>query len=364
MTGARYGAPAMAMAVLVGLTACAAAPADPPASEAEPEVAVTVTPIVQTTLHAYVQGFGRVEPEPASAGRPAASARVTSPVAGVITAVVSAEGQRVVRGATVFRLDGRVAEVAVERARQAVAVAEQLMQRQEQLGPGQATSQKAYQEAAAQLAAARSELAAAALQRRLLDVPAPITGTIVTLGARLGDAVDPSTNLAELIDLERLVVSVSIRSVDVATVRRGQRMEVLPGANAGEPAATPASAATTTTVDYIGAQVDGATDTVVVRGRTAAGAAVRPGQFVSVRIVTEERRDRLVVPVESIVQVDGGHELAVVDGDTAVKRRVTLGLREGGVVEVQGDGLAAGMAVVVQGAYGLPAKSKITVIGR
>jgi multidrug efflux pump subunit AcrA (membrane-fusion protein) len=157
---------------------------------------------------------------------------------------------------------------------------------------------------------------------------------------------------------------VSIRSVDAAKVKRGQRMEVLPDAGAGESAATPVSALTATTVDYIGAQVDGATDTVLVRGRTAAGAALRPGQFVNVRIVTEERRDRLVVPVDSIVQVDGGHEVAVVDGDTAVKTRVTLGLREGGVVEVQGEGLKAGVSVVVQGVYGLPAKSKITVIGR
>ena len=141
-------------------------------------------------------------------------------------------------------------------------------------------------------------------------------------------------------------------------------MEVLSNAGAGQPAATSPLASAATTVGYIAAQVDSATDTVLVRGRTAAGAAVRPGQFVNVRIVTEERRDRLVVPVDSIVQVDGGHEVAVVDGDTAVKTRVTLGLREGGVVEVQGDGLTEGVSVVVQGAYGLPAKSKITVVGR
>ena len=362
MTGAPFGAPAMAIAILVSLTACAAPPAESP--EPEPEVAVTVIPVVRATLHAYVEGFGRVEPEPATAGRPAANARVTSPVAGVITAILGAEGQRVARGATLFRLDDRVADIAVERARQAVAIAEQLVQRQEQLGPGQATSQKAYQEAAAQLTAAQGALAAVELQRRLLDVPAPITGTIVTLAARVGDAVDPSTNLAELIDLGRLVVSVSIRSVDAATVKRGQRMEVLSNAGAGQPAATSPLASAATTVGYIAAQVDSATDTVLVRGRTAAGAAVRPGQFVNVRIVTEERRDRLVVPVDSIVQVDGGHEVAVVDGDTAVKTRVTLGLREGGVVEVQGDGLTEGVSVVVQGAYGLPAKSKITVVGR
>ena len=279
----------------------------------------------------------------------------------MVTAVLSAEGQRVDRGATVFRLDSRVAEVAVERARQTVMVAAQQVQRQEQLGPGQATSLKAYQEATAQLTQARSELTAAELQRRLLDVQAPISGTVVTLHARLGDAIDPSTALAEVIDLSRLVVSVSIRSVDAPRVTRGQRMEIVSNSIGAGPASSTASAAT---VDYIGAQVDAATDTVMVRARVAAGVPIRPGEFVDVRIVIDERRDRLVVPVESIVRGEGGNEIAVVNGNTAVKQRVTLGLSEGGGVEVQGDGLREGLSVVVQGAYGLPATSKIKVMGR
>jgi multidrug efflux system membrane fusion protein len=102
----------------------------------------------------------------------------------------------------------------------------------------------------------------------------------------------------------------------------------------------------------------------MVRARAAAGAAIRPGQFVDVRIVTDERADRLVVPVESIVRGEQGNEIAVVNGTTAVKQRVTLGLSEGGVVEVLGDGLRDGLSVVVQGAYGLPATSHITVMGR
>ncbi|MEP7361605.1 MAG: efflux RND transporter periplasmic adaptor subunit [Chloroflexota bacterium] len=363
MTDPRYGAGALAIAALIGLAACKAQPTETVAEPA-PEVSVTVAPIKRATLRAYVQGWGRVEPEPASGGRPAASARVTAPVAGVVTAVLSAEGQHMAQGTTMFRLDGRVADVAVERARQAVVVAEQLVRRQEELGPGQATSQKAYQEAAAQLNQARSELSAAELQRRLLDVQAPISGTVVTLNARLGDAIDPSTALAELIDLSRLVVRVSIRSVDVARVTRGQRVEIVSNASPGETTGPAASTSSLATVDYIGAQVDAATDTVTVRARAAVGSAIRPGQFVDVRIVTDERRDRLVVPAESIVRGAGGNEIAVVNGNTAIKQRVTLGLSEGGVVEIQGDGLREGLSVVVQGAYGLPPTSQIKVMGR
>lgn len=352
-----------ALAIAVASSACQGAPDESAAPEPAQEVSVTVAPIVRTTLHAYVEGWGRVEPEPASEGRAAANARSTSPVSGVVTHILATEGQRVSEGTVLFRLDSRVADVTILRAQQAVQIAEQLVARQEELGPGQATSQKAYEEAVAQRTLARSELSAAELQRRLLEVRAPITGTLVSVNARLGDAIDPSTMLAEMVDLTRLVVSATIRSVDVPRVKWGQRVEFSLGAEPGNDAEA-STTAHAGRVAYIASQVDTATDTVLVRARVPSGEAVRPGQFVTVRIEVEERRDRLAVPVESIVQGDAGSEVAVVQGDTATRTRVTTGLREGGLVEVEGDGIREGAAVVVQGAYGLAPSSTIKVIGR
>ena len=345
-------------------TGCKGNTPEAPATEMTPEVSVTVAPIVTATLRAYVTGWGTVEPEPAAEGRAAASARVAAPGAGLITAVLISEGQRVTRGTTLFRLDSRVADVAVERARQGIRFAEQLVQRQEQLGPGQATSQKAYQESKAQLATAQSELNTAEAQRRLLDVSAPLDGTVIKVNSRPGDSVDPSTLLAEVADLSRLVVSASIRSVDAAHVKRGQRVELSPGGGTGTPADTTAAPMASSTIAYIAPQVDTATDTVIVRARIPAGASVRPGQFVNVRVVTDERADRLAVPVASIVQGEVGSEVAVVQGDTATRTPVKTGIREGTLIEVEGDGLRTGVSVVVQGAYGLPAKSKIKILGQ
>jgi membrane fusion protein (multidrug efflux system) len=348
-----------------GVTACQSKPPEAAATEPEPEVSVTVAPIVSATLHAYVTGWGTVEPEPATEGRPAASARIAAPGSGLITAVLISEGQRVTQGTTLFRLDSRVADVAVEHARQGVRFAEQLVQRQEQLGPGEATSQKAYQEARAQLTTAQSELNTAEAQRRLLDVKAPLDGTVIKVNARPGDSVDPSTLLAEVVDLSRLVVSASIRSVDAAQVKRGQRVELSPGSGPGPgaPAAAPVAPVVTSTIAYIAPQVDTATDTVIVRARVPPAAPLRPGQFVNIRVVTDERSDRPAVPVESVVQGAGGSEVAVVQGDTAIRTPVKTGIREGALIEVQGEGLRPGISVVVQGAYGLPAKSKIKILG-
>jgi len=327
------------------------------------EVSVTVAPVVRTTLHRYVTGWGKVDPESATAGRPPANAAIAAPVAGLVTAIQCSEGERVRQGATLFRLDSRIADVAVERAQQAVRFAESLVQRQEQLGPGQATSQKAYQDAKQQLTAAQSELNTAEVQRRLLDVKAPIDGTVMRINAKLGDAVDPSKVLADLIDLSRLVATAAVRSVDARDVKRGQRVDLSPGAAPG--VASPSTGAPiTATIEYIASQVDSATDTVLVRGRVPVTSGLRPGQFVNVSIAVDERPNRLAVPVESVVQGADGPEVALVQGDTAVRTRVTTGLREGGLVEVEGAGIREGISVVVQGAYGLPSRTKVKISGR
>ena len=344
--------------------ACRNAPDAEPAVEAAPDVSVTVAPVVRTTLRAFVSAWGTVEPTPAMNGEPAASARVASPVAGLVSDVLVGEGQRVSKDALMFRLDSRTVDVAIDRAKQAVRVAEQLVQRQERLVPGQATSQRAYDDAQAQLASARIKLSTAELQRRLLDVTAPIAGTVVKLNTRKGDAIDSATVLAELVDMNRLVASISVRSLDLPHVKRGQRVEIAPAPGpSATPTTAPANIVAATVVEYIGTEVNPANDSVVIRARIPASAGVRPGQFVTARIVTDERT-RLAVPVESVVQGEAGPEVAVVDGTDAVRRRVTAGLRDGGVVEVEGDGIREGASVVVRGAYGLPPRSKITVVDR
>jgi membrane fusion protein (multidrug efflux system) len=305
-----------------------------------------------------------VDPESATRGNPPANAALAAPVAGLVTAILCSDGERVRKGATLIRLDSRIADVALERARQAVQFAEGLVQRQEQLGPGRATSQRAYQEAKQQLTAAQSELNTADVQRRLLDVTAPIDGTVMRINAKLGDAIDPSTVLAEIIDLNRLVVNAAVRSVDARQVKQGQRIELSPGASPGVGSTDAAALRITATIEYIASQVDSATDTVLVRARVPAASGLRPGQFVNASIAVDERPNRFAVPIESVVQGAEGPEIALVQGDTAVKTRVTTGLREGSLVEVDGEGVREGVAVVVKGAYGLPPKTKVKISGR
>jgi multidrug efflux pump subunit AcrA (membrane-fusion protein) len=75
-----------------GTTVGEGASADP-----VPEVTVTVVPVARTTLHGYVTGWGKVDPESATRGNPPANAALAAPVAGLVTAILCSEGERVRR---------------------------------------------------------------------------------------------------------------------------------------------------------------------------------------------------------------------------------------------------------------------------
>ena len=351
------------MALCAGLTLLRCGAAPPGSDESAPTVVpVETARIVKTTLRSYVEASGIVEPQPAAAAAPSAQATVASPVGGLISEIRCAEGARVARGDILFRLDGRLNDVAVTRAEQAVAFAEAAFRRQQQLGAGEATSLRLYQEAEAALASARSDLRAAEAQRALLNVAAPLSGTVVSLRAKPGDSVDPTTVLAEIVDLDRLVVTTQVRAARIREVKPGQVVELL-DAPSSEPTAS-APPVGHGLVAYVGAVVDPKTDTVTVRASVPRGTGLRPGQFVEVRILIAERPDCLAAPVEGLVTEDGKTMLAVVKGDVATKVEVRAGVREGQLVEVVGDGMTEGTTVVAAGAYGMPHETKIRVIQR
>lgn len=317
------------------------------------DVAVHVGKIVRATLHRYVTAYGTVEPEPPGEGKAAAGAYLSAPVGGILTDIRCAEGRPVERGAVLFRLDTRLAEVAVTKAEKALVFAEQTYERQKKLLAAEGTSEKAFQEAELQLMTARNDLAAAKTELSLLEIKAPLAGTVVRINARLGQSVEPNAILAEVIALDRLVVAARVPSREVGLLKPGQPVDL----------GTESAAAGKLAV--VGKDIDPATDTVLVRVAFPAGAGFQPGQFLKIRIVAEERRDVLAVPEASLVADTVGGDagsIVLAEGGRAVRRRVKAGLRESGLVEVEGEGLKEGLAIVTEDAYAVPDGTKIHII--
>jgi membrane fusion protein (multidrug efflux system) len=375
------------------------APAAEEEEKVETEVPVHVTKVTRTTLRRHVDGYGTVAADPAHDGKPAAGARLASPVAGVLALASCAEGDRVEKGALLFQLDVRAAaaeeqkagaaeataSAALVRLRAVADYAEREQERTKRLHQDGLASEKDLRdaelralsakndliEARAKAAEAHAGLAAAQTQRGLLGIRAPISGTVVRIYVNPGEAVDinPSTTLADIVDLDRLVVAATLPAAELASLKLGQPVELYVAENARD-AAVAARADEVKVPGYrgalgfIGLQVDPRTDTVPVRVLVPPEARLRPGQYLRLRIAVEEHAGCLAVPVESAVAgPDGGMVVAVVEGDKATQKPVQVGLREGALLEVRGEGLTEGTRVVAAGAYGLPKETKVKVIG-
>ena len=334
-------------AILAAVGALSLAPCNRAAAEEEQkvvtEVAVQVAKVVRTTMRAHVEAYGQVEPEPAGGGKSAGAARLSAPAAGVVMSVPAKEGESVEAGAVIVKLDDRAALAQLR-------LAEQQMERQNKLKETGGTSEKTVQEAAQQLAAAQSQLA-------LVQLTSPIAGVVARINVQPGQAVDGNTVVAEIVDNRRLVVSVNVPDSEAGRLKTGQAAEFFTG-NSEQPIATGK-------VSFVSPQIDPKTGAALVRLALAADSGLRAGQFVRARIVSETREGKLAVPVASVVtDVEGNSVIAVVTGDQAKQKSVKAGLRDGGLMEVEGEGLKEGDTVVTVGAYGLPAETKVKIISQ
>jgi len=318
-----------------------------PVGEAEEEkaiteVAVQVGKVTKADLRARVEAYGTVEPEPAQGGHPGGGAKLAAPAAGVVMAIPAKEGEHVEAGAVIVKLDDRLAL-------STLALAEQQFERQKKLVAVEGTSEKAFQEANQQLAAARAQLA-------LVQLTTPLSGVVARINVQPGQAVDQNTVVAEIIDTDRLIVTANVPASEAAALKAGQPAGLFTD-GAGKPAATGS-------VSFISPQVDPKTGTAFVRVALPKDTRLRPGQFVRVRVTTEERPGRLAVPRESVyTDHDGQSTLSLVEGDKAIQKTVKVGLRDGDLVEVEGDGVSEGATVVTRGSYALPKETKVRVVG-
>jgi membrane fusion protein (multidrug efflux system) len=256
----------------------------------------------------------------------------------------------------VVQLDDRTTRAAVDKAREVLKRAELTLARERALLDQRNTSEKQVELAQEEEASARADLAAAEAQMAVVDLASPLAGVVTRIQVQPGQAVDASAVVAEIVDLRRLVVSVAVPASEAALLKAARPVEIRLDDHTGEPAAKGE-------VTFVSPSVDPKTGTTLVRVALPADSTLWPGQWVHARILREEHADRLAVPSASVyTDHDGRSTLSVIEGDTAIRREVTVGLREGDLVEVSGAGLNAGARVVTVGSYGLPEKTKVRVL--
>ena len=181
--------------------------------------------------------------------------------------------------------------------------------------------------------------------RNLLEITAPVDGTIIAWDATLGEAVEPTTQLFALADTTRMWVWIDVYEHDIAAIASGQTVTfTISGTDdpvfSGE-------------VTWVGTEVNATTRTAKVRAEMAnPGGRLRANQFGQARIQVEPEHDALVVP-RTAVQDDGKIQMVFVplaEGVYRPQRVTTAPTERDDVVEII-RGLEPGQRVVTARAY-------------
>lgn len=256
----------------------------------------------------------------------------------------------------------KAAQAKLAEARNRARIAARVVAREEAVYQGGYVTSKEILEAEAALRQAELERQAAAQSVRLLGgspsggcvvaLTTPIAGRVQERNVSIGETVDTEHPLFTVINLDQVWAQLAVTPKEMWLVRLGQRVELT--------ADTAPGRIFTGAVSAIGTVADEKTRTVRVRCALAnRDAALRPETFVQGRIVTDVRRERVVVPLEALQEHNGKPTVYVAKAGHPGAfdvRHVKLGVHGDGWREVA-FGLEAGEPVAVNGTFYLKSEA-------
>ena len=298
------------------------------------------------------------------------NAQIRAQVTGYLLSQAYREGDRVSKGDLLFEIDARPFQAALDHANGTLKQAEarfgktQLdVKRYAPLVKDKAISQEEYDnavqanlEAEAAVASAKADVEQAQLNFGFTKIVSPIDGVPNFAKAQIGDLVgqgggelttvstiDPikayfSVTEQEYINFTRLFTTDTARSEQLKHI---EAELILPDGMAyppkGKVVAIDRSVGLTTGALRVQALFPNPNN------------ALRPGQFVRVRVKADSKPDTVLAPCRAVSELQGSYQVAVVDADNKVHiQPVQIGERSGNNFIVE-SGLQPGQRVVVEG---------------
>lgn len=308
-------------------------------------VPVEVAEIVTGNIASFIETNGALEAE--------REVDVVSRTGGPITEISVEEGMFVEEGALLARIDETETRAQVEISRVALAQAETAYERARVSFENQIVSQEVYDSARSALDSARAQLDGALIQHDYTRITAPFAGLIIERAVKFGETVTNGQRLFRISDFEPLLCHLAAPERDLTRLSVDQpafiEVEAFPGERfAGR-------------VLRVSPVVDADTGTIRVTLEVDRQGRLSPGMFATVRLVTDTRRNALLMPKRALSLDSLADTVFVVEDGAAARRNVTLGYEEDETVEVVA-GLDAGDRVIVVGQDGLTDATPVQIL--
>lgn len=298
-------------------------------------VEVRVTAPVRGAMTSLISATGKVVCGQESA--------VASPVASKAVKVLVQEGQTVPRGSLLVVLDGRDASNRINadtamagEAQAKVEQAERALQTTKKIYDVGGVSLSALQDAELQVTVARaaekkaaSEVRSAALFLERFKILAPFAGIIVKKSVQAGDVVASGAPLLVLADMSRREIEVAVDESDAGSLQVGQEVEV-----SCEALANRTWKEKILRIDPA-VHRDGTANTLKTHVSLRKNLPeLRLGQQLDVKIKIAEKKDVVKLPFDAVMLRDGKKQLATVRDGKVHFEPVVTGLEDATAVEI------------------------------
>jgi membrane fusion protein (multidrug efflux system) len=275
-----------------------------------------------------------------------------------------AEGDQIARDQAIAEITGEDARLAanVEATLQAYRTSEAERDARRRLFEQELISAEELRRAETALEERRAALERARLTEQRTKLTTPISGVLMELArdpsgmpVADGQLVNPGFQVARIAPTGTLIADIDLVGPELSRVRPGQKGRVRHFAWEARTFEG--------TVVRLSPEVDPQTHTFRAEVAVANDEGLlRPGMFVEVTLVVEQRADVPLVPREAVTERGGRRVVFLLDGQRVAEREVVLGLGDDEVVEVV-QGLVAGDRIVVRGLETLTDGTRVRVSG-
>jgi len=286
---------------------------------------------------------------------PRAESQVVAKTSGVALGVMAEEGQSVIAGQALVRLDSDRARLSVAQASAQKSKLENNYRRAQQLVSQQMISANDLDQIRFDLENARAQHKMAELELSYATVKAPISGVIASRSIKTGNFVQINTPIFRIVDDSRLEATLNVPEREIATLKVGQPVQLAVDALPGQ--------AFTGSVTRIAPVVDAGSGTFRVVSTFDGGGLLQPGMFGRIKIDYDQRAEAVVVPRIALLDDEGAPTVFVVRDGKATRVPIKPGYMDGEWVEVR-EGLKLGDQVVTAGKVALREGAQVEVIGQ
>lgn len=280
---------------------------------------------------------------------------IVSKVRGIVQQLMVEEGDKVVAGQVIAKIEDDQYRIEAERAKATLDRLYNDYQRNKELFEKELISMEVYDNSRFEYESQKAAYELAKLNYEYTTIKSPISGVISERFIKVGNMIGTDQQMFKVVDFDPIQAILYVPEHERSKIKKGQRAELLADAIPGR--------LFTGKVERISPTIDPATGTFKVTVYMDANQEeLRPGMFGRVKIVYDTRVNTKMIPKAAVISEDETQSVFVVKDSLAFRKEIKTGYVNGVHIEVI-SGLEDGEMVVTTGQGSLSDSTRVNIVG-